>query len=192
MGRKFFLNGETVELLDLLRTLTNNLNQIADLMKGCLYHTLRGAMHERITAMGVVNVPHLVLLMQELGLLRKWGGGGATVWQVLDITFFESVMVPEWLERAQVCLQRHIDSTEQLRLLQQRVSELEVGSLEAQPVGEQTLAEIAAMTVELQETRAALAACQERIRILETELAQKPAFDADVALAAAIRRVRGG
>lgn len=185
---KFASEGSLVEIL---RKAVALLNQQADIVRGVLYHTLPGSMNDRVATMGVVNVAHFVLLLQELGLLRKWGGGTVVVWQVVEMKFFDEVVAPEWLERAQVCLQKHMDTTEDLRLLKARISALEGASNPGTSVGEKSLIEIGALVVELEGLRTQLATSECRVAELERALAERPAFDADAALALAIKRARG-
>lgn len=187
MAKKFMSSGEA-DLVTVLRKVVTVLNEQADIVRGGLFHTLPGAMNDRVEQMGVLNVPHIILLMQELGLLRRWGGGGATVWQVLCITFFEEVMVGAWVERAEMCLQKHIETTDSLRILKARVATLEASPAPA--VGTQSIDEIATMVVQLEGLQRDLAARDEQIANLERVLTERPVFDPDAALAAAIKRVR--
>jgi len=185
---KFSNDGSLVEIL---RKVVGLLNKQTDIVRGSVFHTLSGSMNDRIAQMGVVNVAHFVLLMQELGLLRKWGGGAATVWQVIEAKLFDEVVAPEWLERAQVCLQKHMDATEELRLLKAHISALKGASSPGTPVGEKSLIEIGALVVEVEGLRAQLATSERRAAELERVLAEQPTFDADAALALAIKRARG-
>lgn len=190
--KKFIQNGKEIEIVDLLKSVTTLLNKAEGLIKGGVYHTLPGAMHNRISAMGVINVPYLVLLMQEVGLLRKWGGGGATVWQVLCVTFFDEMVTPQWLERSLASLDKHTETTAELRTLREQVTTGQVREhVETSPVGQKSIEEIAEMVVTIERLEASLAARDEQIARLERTLAERPAFDADAALAAAIKRARG-
>lgn len=191
MAKKFLPN-ETTDLVSVLRSVVVGLNKQPDVGRGGLYHTLPGAMNDRVSAMGVVNVAHFILLMQELGLLRKWGGGSAVVWQVVCITFFDEIVTPMWLERAQACLAKHIETTDTLRSLREQVAaaEDERTARDENPVGAKSIEEIADMVVTIERLEAALAERDTEVATLKQKLEERPKFDADAALAAAIKRAR--
>ncbi len=187
---KKFLPSEETNLATLLRHVVELLNKQVDIVRGGLYHTLPGSMNDRVSVMGAVNVAHFILLMQEIGLLRKWGGGGTTVWQVICITFFDEVMHAEWFERSQLRLQKHIETTDSLRTLRLRVTELETRGDSPASVGMKSLEEIATMVVELETFQKKAKEQAARIADLERELAQRASIDSDAMLAAAIKRAR--
>lgn len=191
MKRKFLSEGVELELVTLLRLVVGKLNLLPELVRGGLFHTLsKVSMNERLIALGFTNVPHLLLLMQEIGLLRKWGGGGNTVWQVVCVTFFDEVVTPMWLERAQARLEKHVESTESLRVLREQVEALDTAKAAAPVVGLKSLDEIAIMVVELERLQKTVVEQTARIASLESELAARTSIDPDAALAAAIKRAR--
>jgi hypothetical protein len=186
MKRKFLLNGLEVDLLALLRQVVEKLNVAPSVERGGLYHTLRVPLSEYVATLGYTNVPHLLLLMQEIGLLRKWGGGGATVWQVLCITFFDEVVKPVWLERACACLDKRIEMQDEIRVLRAHAT----GDTPSSPVGTKSLEEIATIVVELEELRRVTTGQKTEIAELRCKLEEQSKVDPDAALAAAIRRAR--
>lgn len=189
MGKKYFPNSEG-DLTSLLRSAVKSLNEQPDIERGGLYHTLKGSMNNRVmAARSIINVPHFILLMQELGLLRRWGGGTTTVWQVICLTFFDEVVTPVWLERAQANLDKHVETMESLRLLRERVTKLE-GQGSVAPVGSRSLDEIATMVIELEKLREAVGSRDQEIVSLRRELEEQSKVNPDAALAAAIRRAR--
>ena len=196
MAKKFSADGAT--LTELLRKVVVYLNQEIDLVRGHIFHSLLGAMNERVNSLNLINVPELLMLMQELGLLRHRGGGKLHVWQVVDISFFDEIAEGQWLEKAQLCLVKYKEGLDELRALRVRVAQLEslssAGSMKtmvAHAVGEKTMEEIAELVVESERLKAALIVSNAQVDDLRRELSERPTFDADAALAAAIKRARG-
>lgn len=177
-----------------LRKVVTALNKAEDIVKGGMYHTIPGAMQDRLEAMGLVSIPWLMLFMQELGILRYWGGGKSGVWQVICITYFEDITPAAWVERAHSKVEKHCDESRNLLTLRQRVAQLEAASNSALPaeavVGSKSLDEIAEMVVRIEELEAEVAKLEQQTSSLKQELAAKPKIDPDTALAAAIRKVR--
>jgi hypothetical protein len=188
MKRKFQSEGAVSELPTLLRQIVEKLNAAPELERGGLYHTLRVPMNERLTALGYTNVPHLLLLMQEIGLLRKWGGGAVTVWQVVCFTFFDEVVTPAWLDRAHACLEKHVETTRLLSTRKGQTTEREAQG--ANPVGVKSIEEIAEMVVTIERLETTVEALNAEVDTLKHTLAERPTFDPDAALADAIKRAR--
>lgn len=192
MPKKHFPEGSTgsTDLIALLRGVVEKLNHQPDVVKGGLYHTLSGAMQDRITTFGVVNVSGFVLLMQELGLLRHRGAAKAVVWQVICLTFFDEVVSQAWLDRAQARLVKHVEMTETLRVLRERVAELEKKDVPTKAVGVKSVDEIAEMVVAIERLQEKNVEQGRRIVELEAVIASHENVDHDAALAAAIKRAR--
>lgn len=187
---KYVTEGGDQDIETTLRSAVAMLNAERDIKKGGMYHTLEGAMQERFVKLGIMNVPEFVLLMQELGLLRHRGGGRMVVWQVICLTFFDEVVSPPWLLRAQACLAKRIEQNESIRALRERVTELEMTGKGADVVGAQSLDEIAEMVVRIESLETTLHVRDERIAELERELDKRSNVNHDAALAAAIKRAR--
>ena len=193
MAKKYVTEGGAQDIETTLRSAVEMLNAEPDIKKGGLYHTLEGAMQERFVKLGIMNVPEFVLLMQELGLLRHRGGGRMVVWQVICRTFFDEVVSPPWLSRAQACVAKRVEMNEtlrDLRALRERVTELETTSKDVDVVGTQSLDEIADMVVRIESLETTLRVRDERIAELERELDKRSNVNHDAALAAAIKRAR--
>ncbi len=187
---KYVTEGGDQDIETTLRSAVAMLNAERDIKKGGLYHTLEGAMQERFVKLGIMNVPEFVLLMQELGLLRHRGGGRMVIWQVICLTFFDEVVSPPWLLRAQACLAKRIEQNESIRALRERVTELETTSKDVDVVGTQSLDEIADMVVKIEQLETKNSKQAERITTLEAEIAKQKSVDYDGALAEAIKRAR--
>lgn len=193
MAKKYVTEGGAQDIETTLRSAVEMLNAEPDIKKGGLYHTLEGAMQERFVKLGIMNVPEFVLLMQELGLLRHRGGGRMVVWQVICLTFFDEVVSPPWLSRAQACVAKRVEMNEalrDLRALRERVTELETTSKDVDVVGTQSLDEIANMVVKIEQLEVTNSKQAERITTLEAEIAKQKSVDYDGALAEAIKRAR--
>ncbi len=191
MVKRTITSKESSEVLSTLRRIVTTLNEAKDLVKGGLYHSIPGAMQSRFEEMNLVSIPWLMLLAQELGVLRYFGGSKPGVWQVICITFFDEVVSPPWLERAYVCAEKHKDDVRKLLVLRERVIELEAKTTSTGgPVGGQSLEEIASMVVTIEQLEAANSKLAERVATLEAELAKQKSVDYDGALAEAIKRAR--
>lgn len=176
-------------LLSTLKGVVERLNAEPGIVKGGLFHSLPGAMNERVAFTGILNIPEFILLMQELGLIRHRGGGRAVTWEVICVTFVEEVATTPWLERAQASLARRKETIESLRIARVRIAELEARG-ESSGAGSKALEEIAGMALDLENARAALAKKDDEIAALERKLAEQVSIDPDAALAAAIKRLR--
>lgn len=191
MAKKTISVSESVELLDTLRRIVTTLNESKDLVKGGMYHTIPGAMQNRLEEMSLVSIPWLMLLAQELGVLRYFGGGKSSVWQVICVTFFDEVVSPPWLERAYLRVEKHKEDTRSLHGLRERVTALEapIRSAEVTP-GQKSLDEIAEMVVRIEELEAEVGKLELLSNSLKQEIASRPIVDLDAALASAIKKVR--
>lgn len=191
MAKKYLPEGSSDQAIaTTLKNAVVMLNREPDIQKGGLYHTLTGAMQERFAKLGIINVPEFVLLMQELGLLRHRGGGKTVTWQVICVTFFEEIISPPWLERAQACLVSRAEMNKSIRVLRDQVVNLETKHKNTPVGGGKSFEEIAEMVVTIERLEADLCLRNERVSQLEKELAQQEVVDYDAILAAAIKRVR--
>jgi hypothetical protein len=194
MAKKTISTEESSELLANLRRIVAILNETKDLVKGGMYHTISGAMQSRLEEMGLVSIPWLMLLAQEIGILRYFGGSKPGVWQVICITFFDEIVTPPWLERAYLRVEKHKEETRTLHALREQVTLLEArgaSSSDSVPTGGKSLDEIASMVVKIEQLEAGSVSKDERIASLEQELAKQKSVDYDSALAEAIKRARG-
>ncbi len=193
MAKKYLLEGgEGSDLVTTLRTVVTMLNAEPDIQKGGLYHTLPGAMQDRVVKAGIMNIPEFVLLMQEIGLLRHRGGGRVIIWQVVCVTFFDEIISPPWLERAQACLAKRVESLTEARMLRERISELQAQTHgPVQSAGcLKSIDEIAEMVVAIETLKETVASRDVQIASLQADLAKCASVDHDAALAAAIKRAR--
>ena len=191
MSKKYLPEGYSSKgLLALLRDVIEKLNKQSDIKRGGLYHTLSGAMQDRITGMGVINIPEFVLLMQELGLMRHRGGGKNVVWQVVCSTFFDEIVTDVWIVRAQLCLAKRTEVNETIRALREQVKELEAKSAAPFPGSLKSIDEIADMVVTIEKLQESLESERVKVVELESKLDTQLSIDYDAVLAAAIKRAR--
>lgn len=192
---------------DTMRGLVEALNLLPDIKKGGLYHTLLIAMQTYLETLGIISIPKMMLLMQEVGALRRpcVTEGSGTVWEVICITFFDDVVTLPWLKKACINLEKHEGRLRELQLLHEQVIKLNTRWAEANKssVGAETstassmegseakvLDQIAEMVVKIEELEAELQSRDARIIELTSELAKLQAVDPSAALAAAIVRAR--
>ena len=191
MSKKYLTEGYASSgLITLLRDVVEKLNKQIDIKKGGLYHTLTGAMQDRVMGMGIINIPEFVLLMQELGLMRHRGGGKNVVWQVVCSTFFDEIVTDVWIVRAQLCLAKRTEANDIIRALREQVKELEAKSATTVSSRSKSIDEIADMVVTIEKLQESLESERVKVVELESKLDTQLSIDYDAVLAAAIKRAR--
>lgn len=130
------VNPETGEpnLEGALRYVMAKLNEEKDIQRNVLFHTLPGAMQERLKGYGIPDryLADFLLCMQNIGLVYKFGGGRTVRWDVADLNFFNEFVTCDRVKSALSRLSKRHDEHEKLRRLEKKV---EKSNESAQQVG---------------------------------------------------------
>lgn len=180
------------DLTGALRHVLTKLNEEDGIQKGALYHVLNGGLQSRVQSFGIPNtyLVDFVLLMQDLGLARHRGAHTVTVWEVVDVKFFDEFVTKEWLRRALDNLQkRHEKNAVHVRL-RQRVERLESEGAQRPSVPSTHIEQMAEMVAEVERLSELNNAKNAEITSLKAELASRPKDDPEAVVEALVSRFR--
>lgn len=110
-----------INTIDTLKFIVTMLNTEEDIIQRRLYHELPGSMSDRLRRYNLNYVPQIMLLMQELGLLRRRGSQKTTTWFIVDGEYIDEFVSEEWCERARLNVFKHSEMMSELRDLRKRV-----------------------------------------------------------------------
>lgn len=181
-----------VDSIGNLRFLVHELNHQLDVERGRIYHALPGSMTDRLKPYKIKGLGEVMLLMQELGLLRLRGAHKTTVWFVIDIKYFDDLVSDEWLDRACLNLLKHTERINKLRRLERQLLKLlrDNSVSESSQPNETHIEAMAEMVARIEDLQSELAAKELRLAALESELAEKSGNDADAVATALIEKFR--
>ncbi|MBM3271909.1 hypothetical protein FJY94_01325 [Candidatus Kaiserbacteria bacterium] len=189
------VTGES-DTIGTIRYVTDFLCKQKSIERGGLYHTLPGSMKDRLGPLHIKSMPELLLLMQELCLLRHRGGHNTTVWQVACTTYFEEFVSEEWVARARHNLQKRREMLAELDWFKKQSREPVPGSRDApdntidEQADPQLIEQMAEMVAEVERLRGECASKDGRIGTLEAELAERPKDNPRAVAAALVERFR--
>lgn len=175
MIRAFTLPDESCnDLISSLKHVMLCLHDEDDLKRGKVFHTLEGSMTKRIQRFEIHNSfrVDLLLVLQELSLLKTHGRGRSSVWKVADIAGFEEVTSERELEAAIQKVEEQHRRTTEIRTLREKLSN--DSPSQNNDVDPELLTEIAGLAADLEDEKKQNVGLQKTIKQLEKDLKNQP------------------
>lgn len=188
-----------IDLMGAMCYVTEHLNMETDIKKGGLYHELPGGMQARLKKFGIPEryIADFLLLLQEVGIVRRHGGGHHVHWEVSCMTYFEAFATVAVVKRSLECLTERHAKNEELRRLKARLERFEKTPPTHSPAVSTVIAEdpdyithMAEMVAEVEKLHLKDVEKTARITTLEAELASRPKVDAKASMDALVERFK--